>query len=99
MPAKPITVVARMTAKPGLEDQLQRKLLALIPPTRREEGCITYKLHRAEEIPGLFLFYENWRSRNDLDDHLATPYLQAFLGEADQLLATPVELTIWDQIE
>jgi quinol monooxygenase YgiN len=99
MSSTPITVVARITARPGLEEELQRKLLALIPLTRCEEGCIMYRLHRSTEIPGLFLFYENWRSRRDLDDHLATPYLQEFLGQADRLLAAPVELTFWEEIE
>ena len=98
MSAKKCTVVAKIRAKAGLEDKVRSELLSLITPTRKESGCINYDLHQSQEDKGLFLFYENWVSRQDLDDHLKTPHLQAFLGKSEELLAEPIEITFWDMI-
>ena len=92
---KPLTVVARFKSKPGQENALRQELLALIPITRQEPGCLNYDLHEAPDQPGLFLFHENWTSQQHLDDHLARPHLTAFLGKADALLAEPAEITLW----
>ena len=93
-----LTVVAKIKAKAGLEDKVKAELLNLITPTRKESGCLNYDLHQSQEDKGLFLFYENWTSRQDLDDHLKTPHLQAFLGKSGELLAEPIEITFWDMI-
>ena len=93
-----LTVLARIRAKAGKEEEVLREILSLIPPTRAEDGCINYDLHRSQEDPALFLLYETWRSRRDLDEHLAMPYLQAFLGKVPELLAEPVDLSLWEMI-
>ncbi len=94
-----VTVVARFRARPGMEEAVRKELLALVAPTTRERGCINYDLHRAAEDRSLFMFYENWRSRDDLDEHLGKPHLQAFLGKVDELLAEPVDISLWEMIE
>lgn len=98
MNAKSLTVVATMKARPGMETALRRELLALIPTTRQEPGCLNYDLHQAVDHPASFLFHENWTSKQHLDDHLARPHLQAFLGKAGELLAEPPQITLWEKI-
>ena len=93
-----VTVLARIKAKSGMETQLRDELLALIGPTHSEEGCINYDLHQSNEDPTHFIFYENWKSQEDLDQHLGMPYLQEFLGKADEILAEPVEITLFTRI-
>ncbi|MBW7995896.1 MAG: antibiotic biosynthesis monooxygenase [Candidatus Glassbacteria bacterium] len=93
-----VTVVAVIKAKSGREDQVRRELEALIAPTREEEGCINYDMHRGSEDPSLFMFHENWRSKGDLDIHLQQPYLARFMELADDLLAEPVRITLWEEI-
>jgi quinol monooxygenase YgiN len=44
------------------------------------------------------LFYENWESKEFLDQHLATEHLKSFLAKADDLQAAPPEIVIWDKI-
>jgi quinol monooxygenase YgiN len=65
-----LTVIARMHAKPGKEQELRTALEALIEPTSREKGYVNYDLHQGVEDPGWFFFYENWESADDLDAHL-----------------------------
>ncbi len=84
-----LTVVAEMVAKPGREDQLKQRLLALVEPTRKEDGCLQYDLHAVTGEAGRFVFYENWTSAEALERHLASTHFQAFLGVAGELLAGP----------
>jgi quinol monooxygenase YgiN len=95
---KNLTVVAEMLARPGKEDALRERLLALVAPTRQEEGCVQYDLHRSTEEEGRFVFYENWTSRNCLDRHLKTPHLTQFLGVAGDLLAEPPRILTYERI-
>jgi quinol monooxygenase YgiN len=98
MSAKPITVVATLRAKPGKEAELRQELLALIPTTRQEPGCLNYDLHQAVDNAGRFLFHENWTTRQGLDDHLNRPHLRAFLAKAPDLLSEPPQITLWERL-
>ena len=93
-----LTVVAELTAKPGKEDDLRAALTGLIAPTRSEEGCVEYLLHESTDQPGRFVFYENWKSREALDRHLQTPYLQALGARSGELLAEPARILTYTRI-
>ena len=95
---KNVTVLALLRAKPGLEEEVKRELMALQGPTRSEEGCINYDLHQSKEDPSRFMFYENWKSQEDLDKHLQMPYLTAFREKAGDLLAEPTRITLHKMI-
>ncbi|MEO0797271.1 MAG: putative quinol monooxygenase [Verrucomicrobiota bacterium] len=90
-----LTVVAKITAKPGKEDATKEALLALIPTTLAEEGCLNYDMHVSCDEPGTFLFYENWASRETWEAHINNDHLQAFIASAEELLAKDVEISTW----
>lgn len=98
MTLKKITVIARIKAKPGLEEEVKRQVMALVSPTRAEAGCINYDLHQAIDDPSVLMLYENWVSRQSLDEHLKMPYLEAFKAKAGELLAEPLQITLWEMI-
>ena len=93
-----ITVVARIKAKPGLEDTVRQELLKLLGPTRSEKGCINYDMHQCCEDASLFLFHENWSSDEDLRVHLAAPHIKSWFEKSKTLLAEPVEVTRWKRV-
>lgn len=95
MAEKQVTVVATLKAKAGMEATVRDAIQALLAPTRAEAGCINYDLHQSAEDPSVFMLYENWTSKQDLDAHLAMPYLEAFLSKADDILAEPVDIALW----
>ena len=97
MPDKPVTVVARIHAKSGMETETWKMLEGLLEPTRAEVGCINYDLHISSDDPAQFMFHENWSSKEALDQHLATPHLKAFMAKEPQLLAKSVEITLWEK--
>jgi len=93
-----LTVIAEATAKPGKEDELKRRLLELVEPTRKEEGCIRYDLHVNNAEPARFVFYETWKSLAMLDRHLQSPHLRAFIADSPELLAQPLHVEMYTQI-
>jgi len=98
MTDKKVTVVARIKAKEGMEEKVKQELMALRGPTRSEKGCIKYELHQSIENKSLFILYENWVSKEDLDKHLSMPYMRAFMEKADRILAEPAGVTLWEMI-
>ncbi len=87
----PLTVIAKLKAKDGSEEQLHEELRNLVAPTRAEAGCIIYDLHRSVEDPGTFMSYENWESRPLWEQHMESmesPHLQEFSSKQDELAET-----------
>ena len=95
---KTVTVLALVKAKQGMEEIVGQELFSLVKPTRSEPGCISYNLHQAIDDKSLFMFYENWKSLEDLDRHRGMPHLKAFRKKADNLLAKPIEVTLYEMI-
>jgi quinol monooxygenase YgiN len=93
-----VSVTARFRAKTDCVQKLKESILSLVTPARGDAGCINYDLHQSSEEPEVFLLYENWVSKKLLDEHLAMPYLQAFLGTLDAVLAEPVDIKLWKMI-
>jgi quinol monooxygenase YgiN len=98
MADKKVTVVARIRIKKGMEEKVKKELLSLVGPTRSEKGCVNYDLHQSVEDKSLFMFYENWVSKKDLDEHLAMPYMKSHLEKASEIFAGPPDITLWEKI-
>jgi quinol monooxygenase YgiN len=97
LPKDAVALVVMMHAKPGQELLLQAELSALIRPTRKEEGCLLYDLHRSAEVPGDFMFFEIWASRDAHAEHKRTPHFLRWNARKDTLLAGR-ESTFWKKI-
>jgi len=88
-----VTVIAPVQAKKGMEDQVRRECVALIAPSRKEEGCITYDLYESMDDPIVFVFFENWLSREHVEKHLEMPHCHRFDQRTQGMLARPEEIT------
>jgi len=78
-----LTIVARILAKEESRELVKNELLKLIDITRAEEGCINYDLHQDNENPNLFLFYENWESRELWQKHMGNSHLKEYMKNTD----------------
>ncbi|MGD0076288.1 MAG: putative quinol monooxygenase [Candidatus Binataceae bacterium] len=81
-----ITIVARLTAKQGSEQQLEAALRAMIPKVREESGATAYILHRSVKNPALFVFYEVYKDEAALDHHTKTPHMAELQSKLPALL-------------
>ncbi|MEM7226648.1 MAG: putative quinol monooxygenase [Pseudomonadota bacterium] len=78
-----LTIVANIEAVPGKEDLVRAELEKLVAPTRAEPGCQQYDLHRNNDDPAHFLFYENWESRELWQDHMNSPHIAAYVAATE----------------
>jgi quinol monooxygenase YgiN len=44
------------------------------------------------------MLYENWQSKELLDQHLATPHLKGLIAVADELFSEPIDIALWEMI-
>lgn len=85
-----VTIIGTVVARPETRDELEKLLAAQMGPTRAEPGCINYDFHVDAQDDCVFVFYENWRSQEDLDAHMRMPHLAPLPGNVERLLAKPV---------
>ena len=83
-----IHVFAILTALPGKEQILRDELLAMIEPTKKEPGCISYMIHQDQKNPGAFYFFEIYKDQAATDFHMASPYLAALVEKVSPILTT-----------
>lgn len=98
MADKNVTVLARIKAKEGMEERLMQESMSLIAPTRSELGCISYNLHQADDDRAIFIFYENWVSKKDLEKHLEMPYMKTWFEKTNELATGAPEITMLEMI-
>src|SRR6266436_2182767 len=63
LPKDAVTLAVILRPRDGQDMMLEAELRALIGPTRKEEGCLRYDLHRSIEGPGAFLLHEICETR------------------------------------
>jgi quinol monooxygenase YgiN len=84
-----ITVVAKLQANPGKEEELKAVLTEMVQNVKTHEGSQvpTYSLHVSDEDPTLFLFYEQYANAEALEAHAKTDHMKAMGQKLGGLLA------------
>ena len=97
LPKDAVTLAVILRPRDGQEMLLEAELRALIAPTRKEEGCLRYDLHRSAEGPFAFLLHEIWETRQHHTAHIKTDHFLRWNARKDALLASR-EVGFWKQI-
>lgn len=85
-----VTVVAKVVARTDAIDVVKTELLKMIEPTRKENGCIEYRLHQDNTDPATFIFYENWESMACLERHMDSVHFKNYVAAVGNLIADKV---------
>lgn len=97
LPKDAVTLVVLLKSREGQEPLLEAELRALVGPTRREDGCLIYALHRGADTPSSFLLHEVWATREAHRQHTQTPHFIRWNARKDALLLSR-ESAFWTQI-
>ena len=81
-----LTIIAHIEAKEGELELVKKEVLALVEPTKKEQGCLRYELTQDHLNPKLFIFVEEWESQELWQKHMDNRHLEAFVKETDGLL-------------
>ena len=97
LPKDAVTLIVILRAREGQETLLEAELRALVGPTRKEDGCLTYDLHRSADAPGGFLLHEIWATREAHTQHTKTAHFLRWNARKDALLAAR-DSTFWKHL-
>jgi quinol monooxygenase YgiN len=97
LPKDAVTLVVILRARDGQETLLEAELRALVGPTRKEDGCLRYDLHRSVDPPAALLLHEVWATREAHTEHTHTQHFLRWNARKDALLAS-CDRMFWKQI-
>ena len=91
-----VVVIARAKAKPGCAVEMERALRENADASRCEGGCVSYSVLRGDD--GVFMTVEHWRTRADVDQHMAAPHVQTLFAAIGPLLDGPPEIRVMSEV-
>ena len=71
----------------------------MIAATRKEKGCIEYRLHTKKDEPGLYVFIEEWESRADLDNHIASEHFKRIIPRIGTFKSKDAAALVMDEFQ
>jgi quinol monooxygenase YgiN len=89
----PYALVGSARAREAMADALEAQLVAMVVPTREEPGILAYHVHRDRADRSSFVFYEAWRSIDDLRRHFDEPHVASFLNDRHSYLEGDLDIT------
>ena len=82
------TLIAKIKAKPGSEKALEDAFRDMIKKVRASEpGCLTYILHKSNEDPSAFVWYETYTDEAAFTTHRKTDHMKEMGARIANLLA------------
>ena len=97
-PVSEVVVVARARAREGKQQEMEQALREAMAPTHEEAGCFRYALHRGIEDDRTFVMIERWRSKEELDQHLATAHIQKLFAALGSVVEAQPEILVLSPI-
>lgn len=91
-------VVAKLKAKKGSENEMEKVLRDVVQKVAAEEGTLAYTLHRSQSDPCTFMFYEKYTDAGALKTHSATPYFKAMFAALKDLIESPAEIEMYEEL-
>ena len=91
-----IHVIAVITAKPGMREDILKEFRANMPNVHAEKGCIEYRpvvdaqgfgSFQAPFGQDTFVVIEKWESADALKAHAAAPHMAAYAGKTKEMIA------------
>jgi quinol monooxygenase YgiN len=76
-------IFARFDARPGNENAVAEALLDVLPPSRREPGCLGIHAFRSVRDPRLFYIHSRWSDEAAFEHHAGLSHTVRFLARMD----------------
>jgi quinol monooxygenase YgiN len=92
-------IFARFHALPGDEVGVEKALRNVIPPTRKEAGCLSIHAFRSIRDSRLFYIHSRWVNEAAFDNHVDLPHTVRFVDEVQPLIDHPLDTIRTNLIE
>ncbi|MEO1430197.1 MAG: putative quinol monooxygenase [Cyanobacteria bacterium J06633_8] len=92
----PIVLAGRYKIKPEKRERFLELAHLGLEPSRAEVGNISYSFYEEAGTPNSFIYFEEWKSREALEEHLKQPYITPLLEEFSQLVDGDADVRVYD---
>jgi len=82
-----IYVIAELRVKPRTADKAMAAARACVAETVKEDGCISYDMHRSVTDPSRLVLVERWATHEALKRHFETPHFKAWRAAGPEFVA------------
>lgn len=91
-------LTAIVKSKEGTSDAMKTVLQQLVVESRKEAACLQYDLHQDQENKNVFIFQENWESREGWNLHNSQPHIARFIADSADFIDGTVQIYQTDKI-
>jgi quinol monooxygenase YgiN len=92
----PVVLATRFKIKPEKRNLFLELATAMLEPVRQEQGSISYSFYEESTEPNSFIYFEEWKSREALAEHLEKPYTQRLLERFPEILDSEANIRVYD---
>src|SRR5262249_48154215 len=93
-----LVIFARFHARPGNERAVADAILANLPPTREEPGCLQIHAFRSIRDARLFYIHSRWKDEAAFEEHARLPRMLRFVEHLESLIDHPFDAARTEQI-
>ena len=93
-----IYLTAILKSKTDKKAELRAILENMVLETRKEAACEKYELQQSLDDDNIFIFHENWKTKEGLDAHNRQSYIRQFADKAPELLEIPAAIYLSELI-
>lgn len=90
-------ITARLKAKTGNEQTMERLLTDMVQKVATEPGALAYTIHRSAADPTVFLIYEKYTDAKAFEFHAKSPHFAELSGSLGELLDGAPDIQAWEE--
>jgi quinol monooxygenase YgiN len=94
-----VTVVLEVQAQSGKADEVKAAFKAILPDTRKYDGCEGVTVHQSQDEPDTIVLLETWATRPQYEKYLAWRTERNDLAALAQLLAAPPSIRFFEGVD
>ena len=95
-----MTLIAKIKAKQGSENELESAFRDMIKKVRAAEpGCLAYILHKSNQDPTMFVWYETYADQAAFDNHRRTDHMKEMGARIANLLAEKPQVELLTELD
>lgn len=93
-----VHIICRLYCDFQNEEIVEKLILDLVEPARKEEGCLYYNVFKEKGKQGSFYILDGWKNQEAVNNHAKHPNVLFVMSKLRPLLLKDPELTFGNKI-
>lgn len=89
-----LQTVSKIYVKEEQINEFVEVFKGMIEPTKKEKGYIQYEMYQDEENPALLIVLEQWKTKEDFDNHLKSEHFEKIVPKMSEFMTKETEVNL-----